>query len=189
MLNFLVEDYAAAVAPLREALQLTADKFGDDSSQSGFVRANYAIALAYSGDVASGVAEWHRAIVSLEAATEPDFNVQATMYEKLARFRLDRHDATAALPLIARVESLQKKAEAADPNWPARAGALHAAALLLLGRPSEAQTVLAGATEALAKVTHPDAVLAVELPLMKPWLSSAQCSPAKCRLPTRSPIA
>src|SRR5690606_32952857 len=26
-------------------------------------------------------------------------------------------------------------------------------------------------------------------PSMNPWLSSAQCSPAKCRSPTRSPIA
>jgi len=166
MLHALLEDWPAAVAPLKEALDRSVAKFGTESFDAAVTRSNYGVVLAHAGDVAAGEAELDHAIASLEAAQEPDLDEQAATWEKLARVRLDRGDATGALTAIDRIDALLAKIDPPGAYWDGRAGALRASALLALGRAADAQVVLDKASAELAQSKNPDAVLRVELPLL-----------------------
>ncbi len=166
MVHALLEDWPAAVAPLREALERSVAKFGAESFDAAVTRSNYGVVLAHAGDVAGGEAELMHAIATLEAASEPDLDEQAATWEKLARVRLDRGDAAGALTAIDRVDALLAKMGTPAAYWDGRAGALRANALLALGRAADARPVLDAAMAALAQSKNPDAVLRVEVPLL-----------------------
>jgi eukaryotic-like serine/threonine-protein kinase len=167
MLHALVEDWPAAVAPVREALERSAAKFGSESFDTAVTRANYGVVLAHAGDIAAGEAELAHAIASLEAASEPDLDEQAATWEKVARVRLDRHEAAGALAAIDRVDALLAKMNPPGAYWDGRAAMLRATALLQQDRAADALGLLDAASAALAKSRNPDAVLRVEIPLLQ----------------------
>jgi tetratricopeptide (TPR) repeat protein len=166
MLHALLEDWSAAVAPLREALERSVAKFGAESFDAAVTRSNYGVVLAHAGDAATGDAELKHAIATLEAASEPDLDEQAATWEKLARIRLDRGDAAGALAAIDRIDALLAKIGTPGAYWDGRAAALRASALLALGRAADARPLLDAAAAALAQSKNPDAVLRVEVPLL-----------------------
>ena len=166
MLHALLEEWPAAVAPLKEALERSVAKFGAESFDAAVTRSNYGVVLAHAGDVAGGEAELAHAIATLEAAKERDLDEEAATWEKVARVRLDRGDAAGALTAIDRIDALLAKMDPPGAYWDGRAGALRASALLALGRAAEARPVLDKAGAELARSKNPDAVLRVELPLL-----------------------
>ncbi len=166
MLHALLEDWPAAVAPIKEALDRSVAKFGAESFDAAVTRSNYGVVLAHAGDVAGGEAELNHAIATLEAASEPDLDEQASTLEKLARVRLDRSDAAGALTAIDRIDALLAKMNPPAAYWDGRAGALRASALLALGRAADARPVLDTAIAQLAQSKNPDAVLRAEIPLL-----------------------
>ncbi len=166
MLHALLEDWPAAVPPIKEALDRSVAKFGAESFDAAVTRSNYGVVLAHAGEVAAGEAELDHAIGTLEAASEPDLDEQAATWEKLARVRLDRGDAAGALTAIDRIDALLAKTNPPGAYWDGRAGALRASALLMLGRATDARPVLDAASAELAQSKNPDAVLRVELPLL-----------------------
>jgi len=166
MLHALLEDWPAAVAPIREALERSVAKFGAESFDAAVTRSNYGVVLAHAGDVAAGEAELNHAIATLQAASEPDPDEEAATWEKLARARLDRGDAAGALTAIDRIDALLAKMHPPGAYWDGRAGALRATAYLMLGRAGDARPVLDAASAQLAQSKNPDAVLRVELPLL-----------------------
>lgn len=173
MLNALLEDDTAAVAPLRESLELIVAKFGPEHYETAVTRANYGVVLARSGSIDAGEAEIRHAITSLEAAAEPDLDELATTYEKLARGKLDRDDARAALPLLDHIDVLLAKIDQPGAYWRGRAATLHAAALLQLKQPAPAQVLLADASTALARSKNPDPALSVEVSLLQAQAAGA----------------
>ena len=167
MLHALLEDYPAAVEPLRESLARTVAKFGPEHFESAVERANYGVVLARSGHVDEGEAELRHAIASLENASEPAPDEQAATWEKLARVRLDRGDATGALPALDHIDALLAKLESPGDYWAGRADVLRATALLQSGNASQALTLLERASVALKGAGRPDDVLRVEVPLLQ----------------------
>ncbi len=166
MLHALLEDWPAAVAPIREALERSVAKQGAESFDAAVTRSNYGVVLAHAGDTAAGEAELNHAIATLDAASEPDPDEKAATWEKLARVRLDRGDAAGALTAIDRIDALLATMDPPGAYWDGRAGALRASAYLMLGRAAEARPVLDAASAELGKSKNPDAVLRVELPLL-----------------------
>ena len=53
MVHALLEDFPAAVAPLRESLDRTVRKFGPEHFEAAVTRSNYGVVLAHAGDVAA----------------------------------------------------------------------------------------------------------------------------------------
>jgi serine/threonine-protein kinase len=167
MLHALLEDFTAAVAPLRESLESTVRKFGPEHFETAVTRSNYGVVLARAGDVAAGEAELMHAIASLENADEQDLDEQASTWEKLARIRLDRGDAADALPAIDHIDALLAKLGTPGAYWDGRAQALRATALLQRGDAAQARDMLERASKALAGSHNADAVLLVEVPLLQ----------------------
>jgi serine/threonine-protein kinase len=167
MLYALVEDFPSAVAPLREALRHMEAKFGAEDYQAAWVRSNYGVVLAHSGDVAAGEAEIMHAISTFEHLAEPDLDEEAATWEKLARVRLEREDAIGALPAIERIDALLAKIGTPGAYWDGRAGALRGTALLQRGDAAGALAALDPASAALSRSAKPDAVLRVEIPLLQ----------------------
>ena len=167
MLNALLEDFPAAIAPLRESLDRTERKFGPEHFESAVTRANLGVVLAHAGDVAAGEAEIEHAIRSLESAAEPDLDEQAATWEKLARGRLDRTDAAGALSAIDHIDALLAKIGTPGAYWDGRAATLRATALLQQGNAAEALRLLDGAAAALQQSHNADAVLSIEVPLLQ----------------------
>ncbi len=166
-LQLSLEHPAAAVPPLREALELIQAKFGTEHYTTAIARADFGMALAQSGDAAAGEAEIHHAIASIEQAAEPDFDAQAMMWESLARLSLDRRDAAAAVPSIDRIDALLAKIPAPSTYWNGRSAALRATALIEQAQAAQAVPLLETAAVALAKAKDADAVLSVEVPLLR----------------------
>ena len=181
MLHALLEDFPAAVAPLRESLDRTVRKFGPEHFETAVTRANYGVVLARAGDVAAGEAEIEHAIASLESAAEPELDEQAATWEKLARVRLDRGDAAGALPAIDRIDALLAKIGTPGAYWDGRAATLRATALLQQGDAAAAQPLLAGAAAALRQSHDADAVLRVEVPLLQARAAVALARPDDAR--------
>jgi serine/threonine-protein kinase len=166
-LQLSLENPAAGVPPLREALGLIQAKFGPEHYATAIARADYGMALAQSGDTGAGEAEIHHAIASLEHAAEPDFDAQAMTWESLARLSLDRHDAAAALPSIDRIDALLARISAPAAYWNGRSAALRATALIEQAQAAQAIPLLDVAAAALPKSKDADAVLCVEVPLLR----------------------
>jgi serine/threonine-protein kinase len=167
MLSALAEDFAGAVAPLRESLALCETKYGPEHYETAVTRANYGVVLARSGHVADGEAEIGHAIASLEKSAERDPDEEAATWEKLARIRLDRSDAKAALIAIDRIDALLATMTPPSSYWDGRAAALRADAWLKSGRAADALALLEPARRAIEASAHPDRVLAVEVPLLQ----------------------
>ena len=167
MLHALLEDFPAAVAPLRESLERSERKYGPEHFESAVTRSNYGVVLARAGDVAAGEAEIEHAIASFEKAAEPDLDEQAATWEKLARVRLDRGDAGGALPAIDRIDALLAQIATPGAYWDGRAATLRATALLQQGNAAEAMVLLDGAAAALKRSQSADVVLLVEVPLLE----------------------
>jgi serine/threonine-protein kinase len=167
MLHALLDEWPAAVAPLREALERSVAKFGAEHFETAVTRANYGVVLAHSGDVAAGEAEIEHAIASLEHAEEPELDEQAATWEKLARERLDRGDAKDALPAIDRIDALLAKIGTPGAYWDGRAETLRASALLQQNDAAAALPLLERAAAALQHSRKPDDVLRVEVPLLQ----------------------
>ncbi len=167
MLHALLEEWPAAVAPLRESLERTVAKFGPEHFETAVTRSNYGVVLAHAGKAAEGEAEIAHAIASLEHAAEPDLDEQAATWEKLARIRLDRSEAGGALSAIDHIDALLAKIGTPGAYWDGRAAMLRATALLQEGKAGEALRLLDGANEALERSRNPDTLLRVEVPLLR----------------------
>ncbi len=171
MIYASLENYPAAVAPLRESLDVAEARFGVDHFETAVTRANYGTALARTGDVRAGEAQIFQAITALQKASEPDYDQEAAFYEKLARLRIDRDDATGAMPLIDQIDTLLAHVKP-DAYWSGRTSALRAAALVAAKRFADAKPHLESAQAAIAKAGKPDVLLHVELALLQAGIAS-----------------
>jgi eukaryotic-like serine/threonine-protein kinase len=167
MMHALLEDFAAALEPMRAALAASVATYGAEHFETAVTRSNYGVVLAQTGDVAAGEAELAHTIATLEALKDPEFDEQAATWEKIARIRLDRGDPAAALLAIDRVDALLAKLDPRAAYWDGRAGALRATALLASGDAAGARRAADGAAAALEASSNPDAVLKVEVPLLQ----------------------
>ena len=161
-----LEDYAAALAPLRELVERTQGKTANGRNDTASPRINYAVALARSGQYDAGVAELQRALAAQDGAAS-DPASQAEGYAKLADLLLD-HDANAALPVLDQLDAVAARSDAVDAAAKAEAALLRARALLQLGRAGAAVPLLAALDNpAYADAVRADAVARVELPLLQ----------------------
>ncbi|MEO5625270.1 MAG: protein kinase [Dokdonella sp.] len=167
MLRGFLGDYQGALEPLRQGLQITIAKWGPKHFESALAHANYGAALAKAGSVAAGEAEITQAITIHEADAEPDFDMQATAWEKLARLRLDRREPASAFAAITHIDTLVAKLAEPGAHWDGRADTLRATALLQQGETQQAQEMLQAAHETLQKSANADAELSVEVALLR----------------------
>lgn len=160
------EDYAAAVPPLRLALERGVAKYATEHLVIARIRMNYGYALALSGERRAGEAELDQAIAAAAALATPEPDMLATTLEKRIRVALAFDDPKVAMSLIERMgvpaSSLVGKAP-----WQGRVGTLRGEALLALGRPQDAIVALDAAAAELQESTDPDAVLKVANPLLR----------------------
>jgi serine/threonine-protein kinase len=167
MLDLYLEDYPAAATALREALDLSIARFGAEHFETAVTRANYGLALGLGNQLAQGETELRHALATFAAQPDANPDDQAAALEKLARVELAHGDGTAALPLVDRIDALVARIAKPSPYWDGRATVLRARALRASGQPAAARTLLAAAAASLAASSHPDAVLAVEVPLLQ----------------------
>src|SRR5690606_4433512 len=173
MLHAQLEDWGAAVGPLREALGRSERTRGADHFETAVTRANYGVVLARSGDATGGEAQVLRALASLEADAEPDFDEQAATLEKLVRLRLARSEPASVPALVQRIDALVGRLPRPGAYWDGRSATLHATALLQRGDAAAAAAELARAAAALGESAHADPVLVVEVPLLQSHASRA----------------
>jgi len=166
MLYALVENYPAAATSLREALDLNEAKFGTDHLETAGTRANYGAALARAGQTQQGEAQILQALKSVQKLPEPDYEEQAELGEKLARVRIERGDAAAALPVVDQIEAWLAHSKP-DNYWTGRAGTLRAAALVAQNRFADAKPFIDKAQADLARVSRPDPLLRAEVSLLQ----------------------
>jgi len=123
--------------------------------------------LARAGNLPAGEAEIRDAIAMYESNADPDLEMQAIAWEKLARLHLDLREPSIALPEIDHIDSLLPGIHAPDAAWKERAATLRATALLQQGKPEPAQTLLQVAYESLRQTPAADAELPVEVALLR----------------------
>jgi serine/threonine-protein kinase len=164
-LQLQLEQPAAALELLREALARNTAKLGAEHADTAGVRASYGEALARTGQRAAGEAELRHALASLQAA--PDRDAEARVCEQFARLYLDLGDAAQALPLLDRIDTALAPALNGVAYWDGRSGVLRGGALLLLGRAAQADAALAAADTALAGSKSADAALQIEVALRR----------------------
>ncbi|HSC11894.1 MAG TPA: serine/threonine-protein kinase [Rhodanobacteraceae bacterium] len=157
---------AAAVAALRETLALCAARFGAEDRNTAESRADYGVALAESGDLPGGEAELRHAIASLEAARKPDLDETAATYEKLVQVERDHGQASAAIPLLDRLDAVLGRMSPASADWTGRSARLRGAVLLAMQDPQRAMPLLRAADDALNGSTNPDPLLRIETSLL-----------------------
>jgi eukaryotic-like serine/threonine-protein kinase len=160
-----MEEFAAAVPPLRESLAGKNVQYGPEDGQTVMTRATLGRALAASGHAAEGKAEMDHAIASAEGLADPDHNLLGESLEKRIRAALDLGEPAQALPLLDRLAAVVAKLPGTDHYWTGRVDAFRGEALLALNRTDEAVAALDAAARALATSPAPDAVLSVEVPL------------------------
>ncbi len=161
-----MENYANAVTPLREALDLAVARYGADRSETAGARADYGFALAHAGDRSAGEAELRHAIDTLEHAQKTKPNEIASTYEKLARGKLDHGEANEALPLIDRIDATLGGMPTPEAYWIGRNTLLRGAALVALHDPQKALPPLREADSAQSKSTDADPQLRIETLLL-----------------------
>jgi serine/threonine-protein kinase len=161
-----MENYANAVTPLREALDLAVTRYGADRSETAGWRADYGFALAHAGDWSAGEAELRHAIDTLEHAQKTKPDEIASTYEKLARVKLDRGEANEALPLIDRIDATLGGMPTPEAYWIGRNTLLRGAALVALHDPQKALPLLREADSAQSKSTDADPQLRIETLLL-----------------------
>ena len=165
MLEFTLEDYAAAVASLAEALRLAEAQFGAEHHETAIERANYGVALAYSGDADGGAQAVRHAMASLDADTHASSEDKADAAEKYIRLTLDGLRADDINSALERIDVLVRGSK--DPYWIGRSEMLLARALLQRGEPRRALVQIDIAERALGAAPHPDIVLFTIVPLLR----------------------
>jgi serine/threonine-protein kinase len=172
-INLDLEDYAAALVPLRELVDMHA------KSTTGRVnvddpRIDYAVALAHSGHYADGVAELQAAINAEDTRANPA--QQAEACAKLAALHLDFDAAAAALPVLDQLDASLARNKKPDVEAGEQALLLRARALLQLRRAADAQALFAGHAE------FTDPVARIEAPLLQASAALQRHDPEAARL-------
>jgi serine/threonine-protein kinase len=165
-LQLRMDNPAAAASALRESLAIYVARYGAEDHNTAGARADYGVALAESGDWAGGEAEVRHAIASLEAAKKPDLDEIAGTYEKLVQIQLDHGEASAALPLLDRLDAVLRRMSAPGADWTGRSALLHGSTLLAMQDPQHAMPLLRDADAALNSATNPDPQLRIETSLL-----------------------
>ena len=160
-INLVLEDYAAALAPLRELVERTRGKATTGRADTMSPRVYYAVALAHTGHYDDGVAQLRNAIdASLESGANPATLAESCVW--LAELQLDFNAAAAALPVLDELDAALARGKTPDAELSDRATVLRASALLQLGRAADAQALLA---KRGAEIREP--VARVEAPLLQ----------------------
>ena len=160
-----LEDYAAALAPLRELVERTQGKSVTGRADTASPHISYAVALAGSGQYEAGVAELQHALAALEATPDADPALLVNACSNFIEVRLQHNDAAAALPLLDKIDAILARIEkpAAEKT---QAALQRARAWLQLGRPAEARTLLEHMQGAMGDDSHDDPVSHVEAPML-----------------------
>jgi eukaryotic-like serine/threonine-protein kinase len=158
-----LEDYNAALPPLRELIQRTEGKASTGRDDTSSPHINYALALAHSGHYDEGRAELERVVAALGDSTDPA--QQAEACAKFAELLLEFKTPAAALPVLDKLDRALALGKMTDSSDVDQAILLRANALLQLHRAADAHALLASSDDATRQFS--DAVARVEAPLLQ----------------------
>ena len=151
-----VGDYDAAVRTFRESHHLFVGEFGESHWCAVTVQSNLGFSLGRSGELRGGIAELDQAITRIKALSEPSFGLLARAYEQRILLALDAQRGKDALDYIAQAQAALEHESVRYWDWDGRLDVLRARALIVLGRPADAQQYLSKARADLANSSHPD---------------------------------
>ena len=166
-IDLLLEDYAAALPPLRELIERTRGKSATGRADTASPHINYAVALANSGQYPAGLAELQHVLAELEASPDTDPAQLIEACSKLIELRLQHGDAAATLPLLDKLDATLARTANTDPAAKTQAALLRARAWLALDRAAEAHALLDHAEDPAHAQDRTDAVMRVEAPLLQ----------------------
>ena len=112
-----LEEFAAAVPVLREALDRYIVRFGAEDYQTTVARANFGFALAESGHRREGQGEIDHAARIVGGLADPDPDLLGVCLVKTARVALDGGAPADALAALARLDAVAKALPSGDPYW------------------------------------------------------------------------
>ena len=163
-------DFAAAIAPLREAVRVVDVHFGRADELAVKMRIDYGAALVHSGKVQAGEAQILSGIADLSATASPDRDELARTWEILARARLCRQSPDLALQALDAMQPVLAQISAPAAYWNGRANSLRAAALIQQGNLAQAQPLVESAMLEV-KAPSTDIEVPVELALLQAQLA------------------